>query len=267
MNAKTKRDVVKLPGSIFLAPVTRTTLTADICREMVSHLIRGDWSEGERIPTERELCLQLGVGRASLREALKALEIMGMIEVRPGDGTFVCRRSEFLSRPLLWAIAGSVAAEAGELIEARRLIEVELSGFAADRASADDLKEIGTHLDHMDVSLSDLPAFQESDIAFHLALAQAAHNRILQNALQLIRNLTQRWIHETLSRPGVAEEALEQHKQIFLAVAKRNPENAKMAMRKHLEAMARYLQEVQSQVVAHDSVAQGETQDIARRLR
>src|SRR5579871_6100944 len=123
----------------FLRPVTRTTRTADICREMVSHLIRGDWNPGEKIPPERELCLHLGVGRASLREALKALEIMGMIETRLGDGTYVCKRSDFFSRPLLWAIASSSETDARELIEARILIEVELAGLAADHATADDL--------------------------------------------------------------------------------------------------------------------------------
>jgi GntR family transcriptional repressor for pyruvate dehydrogenase complex len=82
-----------------LTPVVRTTLTADICRKMVSHLIRGIWNEGEKIPAERELCQTLGVGRASLREALKALEIMGMIETRLGDGTYVCKRSDFFFAP------------------------------------------------------------------------------------------------------------------------------------------------------------------------
>src|SRR5690349_24903745 len=119
----------------FLTPVTRTTLTADICRKMVSHLIRGDWAAGERIPAERELCQQLGVGRASLREALKALEIMGMIETRLGDGTYVCRRSDFLSRPLLLAITTSSPAEAYELVQARKVIEVELAGLAAEHAA------------------------------------------------------------------------------------------------------------------------------------
>ena len=78
---KKKPAVNPLAGS-FLTPVSRSTLTADISRKMVSHLIRGDWSEGERIPPEAELRRQLGVGRTSLREALKALEIMGMIETR-----------------------------------------------------------------------------------------------------------------------------------------------------------------------------------------
>src|SRR5919205_4577340 len=97
-------------SSDFVTPVKRTTLTRDVCIKLIGHLIRGDWSTGDRLPPERELCQQLGVGRASLREALKALEIMGMIETRLGEGTFVCARSEFLSRPLLWAIAGSAEA-------------------------------------------------------------------------------------------------------------------------------------------------------------
>ena len=73
----------------FLTPVPRTTLTTDVCRRLVGLLIQGYWKEGERIPPERELGQLLGVGRVSLREALKALEVMGMIEIRRGDGTYV----------------------------------------------------------------------------------------------------------------------------------------------------------------------------------
>src|ERR1700677_4171486 len=133
-----------------LTTVIRTTLTADICRKMVSHLIRGVWNEGEKIPAERELCQTLGVGRASLREALKALEIMGMIETRLGDGTYVCKRSDFFSRPLLWAIASSSEADARELIEARTLIEVELAGLAAERGTLEDLRLIREQLSTME---------------------------------------------------------------------------------------------------------------------
>jgi len=228
---------------VFLAPVARRTLTADIYARLVAHLIRGDWKEGERIPPERELGLQLGVGRTSLREALKALEMIGMIESRLGDGTYVCHRSEFLSRPLLWAITGSDWSNGQELVEARSLIELELAGFAAQRATAEDLKEIGHHMDQMEAHIKDLAAFQDADISFHLAVGKAAHNRILHNALQLIRNLMHQWVGATLRREGVAAEALEQHKQIFLAIAKRNPERARSAMRLHLEAMASYLLE------------------------
>src|SRR6266852_4895256 len=152
-----------------LTPVVRTTLTADICRKMVSQLIRGTWAEGDRIPPERQLGQLLGVGRASLREALKALEIMGMIETRLGDGTYVCQRSEFMSRPLLWAITSSSETEVHELVEARKLIETEMAGLAAERATAEDLKQIGIHLDRMELALDSPGDFLQSDIGFHLA--------------------------------------------------------------------------------------------------
>lgn len=231
----------------LLTRVTRTTLTADIYSQLVAHLINGAWREGERIPPERELSNQLGVGRTSLREALKALEIMGMIETRLGDGTYVCHRSEFLSRPLLWAIIGSDHTEAKELVEARRVIECELVGLAAERATPEDLKEIGDHLDRMETHLVDLVAFQEADIDFHLAVAKAAHNRILQNALQLIRNLMHQWIGKALAQEGAALRAVEHHKHIFLAIAKRDSERARLAMREHLDTMGRYLLEPESQ--------------------
>lgn len=242
----------------FLTPVTRTTLTADICRKMVTHLLRGDWAEGDRIPPERELCIKLGVGRASLREALKALEIMGMIETRLGEGTYVCARSEFLSRPLLWAITGSTQAEANELVEARKLIEVELAGLAAERATADDLKTIGAHMDEMESSVDQPANFLEADLNFHLAISQAGHNRILLNALHLIRNLMRQWIGRTLRMDGVAEKALEQHRKIFMAIAKRNPESARSTMQTHLEAMARLLIEAQANRESVASIAEDE---------
>ena len=237
----------------FLTPIARTTLTADICRKLSNHLIRGDWQEGEKIPAERELCQQLGVGRASLREALKALEIMGMIETRLGDGTYVCRKSDFFSRPLLWAIASSGKAEAHELFEARRLIEVELTGLAANRSTADELNLINSHLNQMEEASPASKEFLDADIGFHLAIGQAGHNAILLNALLLIRNLMQRWIAGALAVPGVQGKALLQHKAIFQALARRDPGSARAAMTAHLEEMARHLGEVR-----HEALPMGE---------
>jgi len=236
----------------FLTPVTRTTLTADICRKLVSHLMRGDWTEGEQIPPERELCLKLGVGRASLREAMKALEIMGLIETRLGEGTFVCSRSEFFSRPLLWAITGSARDEVHELVEARKLMEMEMAAFAAERATPDDLKLIGRYLDEMEQSLEDPDTFLEADINFHLAIANAAHNRILLNALLLIRNLMRQWIAKTLPKDGANTTALKDHNRIFTAIAKRNPAAARSAMQIHLDTMARALMSVDPTVITEE---------------
>ncbi len=224
-----------------LTPVVRTTLTADICRKMVVQLIRGSWAEGEKIPAERELCQKLGVGRASLREALKALEIMGMIETRLGDGTYVCKRSEFFSRPLLWAIASSSEADARELIEARSVIEVELAGLAAEHATADDLKQIADHLERMVKAKKDPSEFVRADIEFHLAIGHAAANSILMNALHLIRNLLRDWIMGAVGSKGVPDKACAQHRKILQAIKSGDRAAARKEMRRHLEDMAEYV--------------------------
>jgi GntR family transcriptional regulator, transcriptional repressor for pyruvate dehydrogenase complex len=222
----------------ILTPVTRTTLTADICRQMVSHLIRGVWDEGDKIPAERDLCQQLGVGRASLREALKALEIMGMIETRLGDGTYVCKRSDFFSRPLLWAIVSGSEADARELIEARIFIEVELAGLAAERANTEDVRRLSELLDRMIKAKRSPQEFVQADVDFHLEIARAASNSILMNALQLIRNLLQRWILSAVAVKGVPEKACAQHKRLLDAIKNGDDVAARKEMRKHLRDMA-----------------------------
>lgn len=224
-----------------LTPVVRTTLTADICRKMVSQLIRGTWREGEKIPAERELCEKLGVGRASLREALKSLEIMGMIETRLGDGTYVCKRSDFFSRPLLWAIASSSDGDARELIEARLLIEVELAGLAAERATPENVQQIGEELVRMTKTKNSPKEFVQADVDFHLAIGRAASNRILMNALHLTRNLLQQWILSAVAVESVPHKACEQHRRILLAIKNRDGAAARKQMRNHLQAMAAFV--------------------------
>jgi GntR family transcriptional regulator, transcriptional repressor for pyruvate dehydrogenase complex len=224
-----------------LTPVVRTTLTADVCRKMVGQLMRGTWAEGEKIPPERELCRKVGVGRASLREALKALEIMGMIETRLGDGTYVCKRSEFFSRPLLWAITGSSESDARELIEAGTVIGVELAGLAAEHATAEDVKRIGLELDRVESAKKNAMEFVQADAVFHLAIARAASNAILMNALQLIRNLMHDWILSAAASKSVPDKACAQHRRIWAAIRSHDRAAARKEMRKHLQEMAGYM--------------------------
>src|SRR6202142_3310866 len=123
-------------------PIERTTLAASAFEQLISYVVNGEWKAGDRIPPERELCHQLGIARTSLREALKAMELIGMLDSRVGDGTFVCARSEFLSRPLLWAFTGTDNAELGDLLEGRAFMERDPAGLAAERATAEELTGI-----------------------------------------------------------------------------------------------------------------------------
>jgi GntR family transcriptional repressor for pyruvate dehydrogenase complex len=222
----------------FLKKVNRTTLAADVFRQLVGHLINGEWKEGERIPPERVLCSQLGVGRASLREAMKALEIMGMIETRLGAaGTFVCSRSEFFSRPMLWAIAGGAEKDIRQMIEARRCLEVELAGLAAERATTEHLNVMNTQIQIMEGAKDQTGVFVNADLSFHLAIAQAADNQILLDAYQFIRNLMQHWILERTRIGGMESQALEQHCAIFRAISEKDRDKARSLMGTHVDTV------------------------------
>ena len=165
---------------------------------------------------------------------------MGMIETRLGDGTYVCKRSEFFSRPLLWAIASGSEADVRELVEARVLIEVELAGLAAERAKASDMRKLAELLDQMEKSRATPQEFVRADVNFHLAIARAASNGILMNALHLIRNLLQEWILRAVTIKGVPEKACAQHKRLLLAIKSRDSAAARDEMRNHLRDMAGY---------------------------
>src|ERR1700689_3933331 len=113
-----------------VTPIPRTTLTAAAFEQLISRVVKGNWKPGDRIPPERDLCQQLGIARTSLREALKGMELVGMLDSRIGDGTFVCPRSEFLSRPLLWAFTGTDQNELRDIMETRTVIEADLACLA-----------------------------------------------------------------------------------------------------------------------------------------
>jgi GntR family transcriptional repressor for pyruvate dehydrogenase complex len=218
-----------------VTPIPRTTLTATAFEQLISYVVKGTWKSGDRIPPERELCQQLGIARTSLREALKAMELIGLLDSRVGDGTFVCPRSEFLSRPLLWAFTGADHDELQDIMEARTIIEENLAGLAAERGSREAISSIGQAVQMMRDSIAKGDSILEADVAFHLAISAAADNDVLQNAAQLLRNLLRQWIYFNLHLPGVPSVALKHHQAIYRAILNRKPATARSTMRRHLE--------------------------------
>lgn len=221
----------------------RVGVPAAVFEQLLGYIVSGEWKEGQRISPERELCQQLGVARPSLREALKALEIMGLVDSRVGAGTFVRKRADFLSRPLLWAIAGSSSAGANELVESRLVLETELAAFAAERATESDLSEIKHGLHRLDAKPNEVLEF---DLKFHLAIAIAAHNEVLLNAVLMIRNLIQQWMLVTLQVPGITGRVLEQHAGILESILAKDSKSARDRMRNHLGQMGSLLLEIKA---------------------
>jgi GntR family transcriptional repressor for pyruvate dehydrogenase complex len=246
--AKRTRSVMMKTVQVLLKPIQRTTLSEALFEKLVGHVVNGDWKPGDRIPAERELSQQLGIGRASLREALKALELLGIIESRVGDGTFVCPRSDFMARPLLWAIAGTDQSELQDLIDARLAMEEAVAGFAAERATSEDVQRIQeAHIEMRD-HLHEAQLSVEGDMRFHAALSAAAHNQILQHAVELLRNLMKPWIVMKHKIPGAAARSYEQHERVIAAILNRSSAQAREAMRSHIASAGRVvIEEVVSQ--------------------
>ena len=224
--------------------IPRTTLTEAAFEQLIAYIVNGTWKAGDRLPPERELCQQFGIARTSLREALKAMELVGMLDSRVGDGTFVCPRSEFLSRPLLWAFTGTDHNELREIMEARAVIEENLAGFAAERSSDQDIERIKGAIDQMRDCIAAGSPILDADMSFHLAVAAAARNEVLQNAVQLLRNITRQWLFYKVQLPNVAFSVLKRHETIYRAIVAHKPNAARSAMRRHLDETLHLVMEV-----------------------
>ncbi|HEV2322319.1 MAG TPA: FadR/GntR family transcriptional regulator [Terracidiphilus sp.] len=219
-----------------LKPVSRVTLGEQVAAQLSDQITEGRWKAGEKLPSESELCAALNIGRSTLREALKSLAFVGMVQMRPGDGTYVIEESgplidRILSRGLL-----KTEKELQDVGEARMLIECETAALAAERANSNDLNEIDLLMEEMGESLAGRGRdFVDLDVEFHLAIAQCAKNQMLYELLTPIRGVLKEWIGKSQELPGIKENAHRQHGKILSALRRREPDKARHAMRTHLQ--------------------------------
>jgi DNA-binding FadR family transcriptional regulator len=120
-------------------------------------------------------------------------------------------------------------------MEARAVVEETLAGLAAERGSAEEILAIKVTIAQMREDIAAESSILEADMSFHLAVATAAHNEVLRNAVQLLRNITRQWLKYKVQIPNVAATVLKRHEAVYRAIASRNPNAARLAMRKHLQ--------------------------------
>jgi GntR family transcriptional repressor for pyruvate dehydrogenase complex len=172
------------------------------------------------------------------------MELVGMVDSRVGDGTFVCPRSEFLSRPLLWAFTGTDSTEFEDIMEARIIIEENLAGLAAQRATEEEVAAVAEAVQTMQSSIARNEPILEADMAFHLAIARASHNNVLAKSVQLLRNLMRQWLYYKVMMPQAAPIILKRHLAIYRAISQHKPLAARREMRLHLEEAAEMVTQV-----------------------
>jgi GntR family transcriptional repressor for pyruvate dehydrogenase complex len=219
-----------------LKPVSRVTLGEQVAAQLSDQIAEGKWKPGEKLPSESELCFALNIGRSTLREALKALAFVGMVQMRPGEGTYVIEGSGLLIERIMARGLLKTDKELQDVGEARLLIEGETAALAAERAGPGDLEQLDALIENMQRSLNGQGRdFVDLDVEFHLQIAHCAKNQMLFELLTPIRGVLKEWISKSQELPGIKENAHQQHMKILTAVRNREPEKARHAMRTHLQ--------------------------------
>ncbi len=235
-----KGSVTRTPmRHIFQAPVgtmrmrERSTLAEEVAAEMQSLIRQGDYQPGARFPSEPELARRFGVGLSTVREAKKALELIGLVHSHPGRGTFISDNAQTML--ILSDSVRGAHASIRELYESRRFIEGGLARLAAARATPEDVEAIQQALNTMEkLAAGSKEEFIEADLAFHMAVVEAAKNTFLREMYRAIRALMGEVLLEVVSYPQVQLRSLEFHKATFEAIRRRDARQAERITLTHL---------------------------------
>lgn len=224
------------PNGANLTPLARESITREVAARLFEFLADDHFEPGSRLPSERNLADALNVGRSTIRETLAALEVLGIVDIRPGSGAYLRGHStDLLPTVINWGLAIGQP-HTLDLVEARSELELITARFAAERASDDDLARLKVHLATMAAAQKDFTAFIEADVAFHLEIADIAGNTVIGDILHSVRSLLQVWIDRAVRTEGDARPTLAEHQQVYDAIAHRDSVAAEAAMKAHMLA-------------------------------
>jgi GntR family transcriptional regulator, transcriptional repressor for pyruvate dehydrogenase complex len=230
---RTRTEMSRSNGGA-LSPVPRTPLYERLVQRLRAHVVETGLRPGDRFPPERQLAEQLGVSRATLRQAIVALEVQGLIEVRHGGGTFL-RRPDLAPAPLTELL--DLKRRLPDILDAREALEVKLAELAAERRNEADIEAIDAALTLMADQVEQDELGESGDEAFHRAVAAAAHSDLLAQMYASLADDIRSSRHESLSQVGRPPVSLAQHHAIADAIRAGHSSAASAAMRTHLRSV------------------------------
>lgn len=229
-------DALTTDANALIRPVTRATLPQEIVKALTDLIMRRVWKPGDLIPSEKELAIRFQVGRSTIREAVKSLVVLGVLEARAGEGSFVrVPTSELLSGGFRWGLLLSEG-NLDDFVDVRVLVEVECARRAAANRTDELVRQLGSSIDEMRAEPMDHGAFMEADTRFHLAIAHAARNPIFENIGSTIQSIVRIWFTKTYHIPETKERTISEHRALAKAIAAGDLDAAGDAMRAHLVA-------------------------------
>jgi len=224
-----------MSGTSPLRRVARPRLYEQVAQQILEWIRDNKLQPGQRLPPERELASRLGVSRATVSQALVAMEVVGVVSVRHGDGAVLV---ESAGPSRLVDSLRRHAQQLPDIIEAREALESKLAELAAVRRTEEDLARIDSALDVMARDIEAGGRGVEGDERFHAAVTAAGHSALLQRLMSEISDLIKETRIESLSQPGRPQESLAGHRRIAEAIRDRDPAGAAAAMRDHVEKVS-----------------------------
>jgi GntR family transcriptional repressor for pyruvate dehydrogenase complex len=216
-------------------PVRKTRVYEQVAHQLQSYIQSGRLKPGDRLPPERELAEMFHVSRDSLRDGIRALELIGLVEPRQGEGNVVHEPSpDSLINPLTTILLHQREL-IGDLLEFRKMIEPTLAGRAARNASSEDLVYMEDIVQRQREKVDRGELAIEEDSEFHYAIARAAKNSVVLKVLDVFMDLLRESREKSLQVEGRLQKSLEGHRQILRAIQRRDAAGAESAMRRHLE--------------------------------
>ena len=196
---------------------------------------RGALRPGDRLASERQLALDVGVSRPSVRAGLRSLAAMGVVQTRHGAGTFITDGPPALVSEALGLLAAVHGIGFDRLFEARRVLEVGTAALSAERSTGEQLAAMSDEITGMYASLDDPQAFLRHDVRFHRAVALGANNAVLGALIEMVASLHYEQRRVTVERArNQLRESADMHRRIYQAIRARDPEAARAAMDEHL---------------------------------
>jgi GntR family transcriptional repressor for pyruvate dehydrogenase complex len=226
---------VEKTARLGLERVSRPRLYEQLVEQILAYIESAGLVPGDLLPAERDLAERLGVSRATLAQALVALEVLGVIDVQHGTGAVLARRPSVAS-----VIKGlrEHQSRLPEIVEARSTLEVKLAALAAERRSEEDLAAIDAALESMAAEIGAGERGAHGDELFHQAVTGAAHSAVLAQLMAVIAEMILETRIESLGQPGRPDQSLASHRTIADAIRAQDPAGAAAAMLAHINLVS-----------------------------
>lgn len=216
--------------SIVLNKISKSNVVDTVIEQLLDLLLEGKLKVGDRLPAETELAAQVGVGRNSIREAMKVLQVLGILERRQGDGSYISSSFNIPFDSLLFSFIGKIG-NPEELVELRRVLEIGVMEIVVEKATEEDFELLEEKVRILDnyARMEPIPIDQaiKADMAFHLALIDMTRNGALEEFGKLIMRLFQASMINHIATPQGIRRAVEDHRAILASIRTRDREKAR----------------------------------------